>query len=437
MSDALKLAVVAPILGLVITLLLPRRSRERARLTTSRLIPVVVQRSVESAYALLSDSSPSPRGAAATTTTRGVYLIDDVDTLTDRPALVTLGRIDHDDVLVDLTQAGVVSLTDDDGAALQTMRSVWSELRWPAEQHDLEVVGIDGITGFAGLRSVPWSHALTLLERGEERSRPLVVFTTAAPSGDEAVRLQAAARPGRNVGVLIVGEWDGPWRIEHKEGRVVLHPLGLQLDAIGEGSPEPPAEPAQNPAEQLAPIRRDAVSVSVLGPVEVRGRSLSAKETELVAFLALAPHGATEAQIRTALWPDRDAPRGTFNNLVSFTRRHLGTTIDGELLLPKVGHGRYRLHPSMRCDLTELEHALDTEDSSAMVECLLGVSGRPFDGWRGTDWPFDDAVVSRAEVLISQAAQIVARSDTSDLGRRALNRARRAVPDEELLREAI
>lgn len=436
MSDALKLAVAAPIIGLAIALLLPRRSPKRMRVPAPRMIPVVVQRGVDSAHALLAESSAAPRHAWATAT-RGVYLVADVDSLGDRPALVTVGRVRDDDVLVDLTHAGVVALTGDPQAVMQTLRSVWSELRWPAEQHELDVVGVDGVTGLSGLRTLPWSHALTLLERGDERSRPLVVLADAAPTGDEAVRLRAAVRPGRNVGVLLVGHWDGPWMLEHGDGEVVLHPLGLHLAPIGGPAPEPRDDDPTAAHVEGADIERDVVTVSVLGLVNVGGRSLSGKETELVAFLALAPQGATEAQIRTALWPERDVPRGTFNNLVSSTRRHLGTTGDGELLLPRFGNGRYRLHPSVRCDLTELERALEAGDSDAIAACLLAVTGRPFDGWAGTDWPFDDAVVSRAEVLISHAAQLLGRSDGTGSGVRALTNALRAVPEENLLREAI
>lgn len=436
MSDAQKLAVAAPIVGLAIALLLPRRSPKRMRVLAPRLIPVVVQRGVDSAHALLAESSAVPRHAVATAT-RGVYFIADVDSLGDRPALVTVGRVKDDDVLVDLTQAGVVALTGEPGAMRRTLWSVWSELRWPAEQHELDVVGVDGVIGLSGIRTVPWSHALTLLERGDERSRPLIVIANAAPTGDEAVRLRAAVRPGRNVGVLLVGHWDGPWVLEHGDGGAVLHPLGLRLAPIGGPAPEPSDEaPTAQPVES-ADIERDVVTVSVLGPVTVRGRALSGKETELVAFLALTSQGATEAQIRTALWPERDVPRGTFNNLVSSTRRHLGTTGDGELLLPRVGSGRYRLHPSVRCDLTELEQALEAGDSAAIAACLLTVTGRPFDGWAGTDWPFDDAVVSRAEVLISQAAQLLGRSDETGFSVLPLTSALRAVPDENLLREAI
>jgi hypothetical protein len=436
MSDALKLAVAAPIVGLAIALLLPRRSPERMRVPAPRMIPVVVQRGVDSAHALLAESSAVPRHALATAT-RGVYLVADVDSLGDRSALVTVGRVKEDDVLVDLTQAGVVALTGEPNAMRRTLRSVWSELRWPAEQHELDVVGVDGVIGLSGLRTLPWSHALTLLERGDERSRPLIVIANAAPTGDEAVRLRAAVRAGRNVGVLLVGHWDGPWMLEHGDGGAVLHPLGLNLAPIGGPAPEPSDDAPTAPPVESADIERDVVTVSVLGPVQVRGRALSGKETELVAFLALASQGATEAQIRTALWPERDVPRGTFNNLVSSTRRHLGTTADGELLLPRVGNGRYRLHPSVRCDLTQLELALGAGDAAAIAACLLAVTGRPFDGWAGTDWPFDDAVVSRGELLISQAAQLLGRSDGTASGVRALTNALRAVPDENLLGEAI
>jgi hypothetical protein len=68
--------------------------------------------------------------------------------------------------------------------------------------------------------------------------------------------------------------------------------------------------------------------------------------------------------------------------------------------------------------------------------------GRPFDGWAGSDWPFDDAVVSRAEVLIMRAArrvvQLAAQSGQPDMAINAVTKALEAVPDpsiEDALRE--
>jgi hypothetical protein len=350
------------------------------------------------------------------------------------PALVTLGRAGSDELLVDLTRVGIVALTGDRVLCETTMRSVWSELRWPADNHELEVVSVGGSGIADGARELPWSHALSLLERGPERSRPLVVLAFAPPAGDDAVRLAAATRPDRNVGVLLAGSWDCVWQLLHSNDGNVLRPLGISVSQVG-------LPVAPTPA--VAGKTDDGVRVSVLGPVEVAGRSLSAKETELVAFLATRAAGATEAQIRTALWPDRDAPRGTFNNLVSATRRQLGRAEDGGYLLPRVSEGRYRLHASVTCDLDQLEAAFERcaqgDDANDVVDALLATNGRPFDGWAGADWPFDDAVVARAEVVISKAARLVGKVG-GDRAASAVVKALAAVPDpsiEDALRQSV
>lgn len=430
MPDTTRLVLAAPIVGLVVALLTRRRAPSKPP-AGSRAKPVVVQRSADAARALLADGSPVPAGAVATVS-RGVYTVSNVAEVTASPALVTLGRVGEDDLLVDVAQAGVVALTGDHVAVTRTLRSVWSELRWPAESHELEVAGV-GLEDLSGLTTMPWSHALTMIERGDERSRPLVVLGGHAPVGDDAVRLRSAAQPGGNVGVLIAGEWDGPWCLHHRSERAVLQPLGIEFSPhyySGHADVSLPTSTAGQPASS------DGVSVSVLGSVEVHGRTLSAKETELVAFLALSPNGVTEAQVRTALWPDRDAPRGTFNNLVSATRRQLGVTADGELLLPRVANGRYRLHPTVVCDLTRLEGALTAGDTDLLSDCLLGLTGRPFDGWVGADWPFDDAVVARAEVLVTRAAASLRVCD-GERAALAVANALRAVPDDATLRAVI
>jgi hypothetical protein len=396
--------------------------------------PVAVQRT-EKGDLVLSQHAISLTKGAAPTATADVYRISDACDVSQWPALVTFGRLADDDILIDVTRIGIAAMSGDLDGARRTLASVWSELRWPSESHEIEVVGV-GDHHLPGLRTLSWSHAITMLERGPERTRPLVVLAVGCPAGDDAVRLAAAARPDHNVGVLLAGEWDCAWQLRHHSGGARLRPLGVDLSIIGDlaplaSAPVPPLEPAND------------VVVSVLGPVEVLGRDLSAKETELVAFLATRPAGATEAQIRTALWPDRDAPRGTFNNLVSATRRHLGAAEDGERLLPRVENGRYRLHPSVTSDLCRLEEAFERcEQSDArpdLIDLLLGMRGRPFDGWVGGDWPFDDAVASRAEVLIARVAQLVA-DVPHDRVTDALVKALEAVQDpaiEDALRERL
>lgn len=405
MRNDFALALAAPIVGLGLAYVLPRRRRPPTTQgpATRTTPPVAMQRS-DDGDLLFAHPSTSLPPTAEPTRTPDVYRLTNPCDMSTWPALVTVGRVGDDEVLIDITRIGIGALTGDAEGARRTLASVWSELRWPSEAHELEVIGV-GDHHLPGLRTLPWAHAITMLERGSERTRPLVVLAVGAPSGDDAVRLAAAARPDRNVGVLLAGEWECAWQLRHHGDHARLRPLGVDLSVVGEA-----ASAAATVAEPAA--MGDGVLVSMLGPVAVLGRDLSAKETELVAFLATRPAGATEAQIRTALWPDRDAPRGTFNNLVCATRRHLGSTPDGERLLPRVEDGRYRLHSTLTSDLQQLDDTVQKCSESGgwvdVIDRLLSLRGRPFDGWTGGDWPFDDAITSRAEVVIARAAQLVA-----------------------------
>jgi hypothetical protein len=410
--NIVQVAVVAPVIGFALALLVPRRGASPTGGHVTRAVtPTVIQRGESNVQLLIDDTGPAP-DSVVSTTTRGVYLAAGGLDTSAWPALVTIGRLGDDDVMVDLTKAGVVVVSGDEDAAMESLRSVWSELRWPADAHELEVVGVDGLA-LPGLHTIPWSHALTRIERGPERSRPLVVLAANPPAGDDAVRL-AAAPPDSHTGVLLVGEWASPWQLRHRNGAARLDPLGLDLGQLS----APPAADRRDglePVQLPAPVTVQAdVAVSVLGRVEVRGRSLSLKETELAAFLALHPRGATESQIRTALWPERDVPRGTFNNLVSSTRRHLGTTLNGERLLPHCINGIYRVHPAVACDLVELDGLVrDADDGNGeaarLINCLKAMRGRPFEGC-ASEWPFDDGLVSRAETVIVRAARGVSRA---------------------------
>jgi len=91
------------------------------------------------------------------------------------------------------------------------------------------------------------------------------------------------------------------------------------------------------------------VRVQVLGSVDVAAPGpLEAKRlptaTELVVYLAFAPHGTSLSDVDEALWPERIVPHSTRNAVVSRTRAWLGTTTDGQPRLTRVdGSGRLRL----------------------------------------------------------------------------------------------
>lgn len=147
------------------------------------------------------------------------------------------------------------------------------------------------------------------------------------------------------------------------------------------------------------------LAVRVLGPVAIcrdgTTVGLTGRQAELVAYLACHPAGVTEDQLRTALWGDQPATRGSFNNLVSATRRRLGSIGDGPAL-PAVGEDRcYRLHPAVDCDLRLLQEA---DSPAGRKQLLQAVRGRPFDAPRGFGWADRKGLTGWAATRIATAA---------------------------------
>jgi hypothetical protein len=107
-----------------------------------------------------------------------------------------------------------------------------------------------------------------------------------------------------------------------------------------------------------------------------------------------------EDRLRAGLWGDRPASRGSFNNLVSATRRRLGP-LGTDLALPVVGDDRlYRLHPDVGCDLRLLE----ATDAAGAHRLLDAVRGRPFDAPRGYRWADQDGLTTWAATRIAAVA---------------------------------
>jgi len=156
-----------------------------------------------------------------------------------------------------------------------------------------------------------------------------------------------------------------------------------------------PGSPARAPAGRIDDTRSRVASqvvpleISVLGNVQVNGAAESfrcrRRLTELVAFLAMHPEGATTDAFATALWPERRVPLQTLANRLSETRRALGLASDGRPRLRKQG----RRHLIVECEtdwdrFKELASNRDEPDSWRRALAL--VRGRPFDGLDRGEW---------------------------------------------------
>jgi hypothetical protein len=363
------------------------------------------------------------------------------------PTVVTIGRLGDDDVLVNLEAIGALSVIGEPAHVARQLRDIRDELRWPAQARAIELVNV-GDAREAGPDAPPsWDAALARIDERiahaemmrsrrnaasavSARARgtglpPLVVVAADLP--DDTARRHtlahvAATRPG-GVALVVVGNLPGAWTLTCDATGGDLEPLGLHVEACN--TPEPdvaPASLAARPSAATTVESHGGVRVSVLGCVEVRGATLTPKCAELVAYLATHPDGANELTLRTALWPDRDAPRGTFNNVVSAARKHLGPTADGTSRLIRHTNGRYRLAPDVTCDLVDLErltrgvrHEPSDENRRRLAAALYNVRGEPFHGWTGGDWPFDENISAHAQVLIDEARELLSAPAASRL----------------------
>ena len=146
----------------------------------------------------------------------------------------------------------------------------------------------------------------------------------------------------------------------------------------------PPATRPAPPATTNPPIE-----VAVLGTVQVNGAPESFRHrrrlTELVAYLAMHPEGATADAFATALWPERRVPLQTLANRLSEARRALGIASDGRPRLRK---------QSKRHLIVEAETDWDRFRDLASEGCgadswrraLALVRGRPFEGLDRGEW---------------------------------------------------
>lgn len=119
----------------------------------------------------------------------------------------------------------------------------------------------------------------------------------------------------------------------------------------------PTTAPAATPTHE-----EPAVSISVLGPLRIDGTNRPPKRVktrELIAYLALHPHGASRDELTDAIWPDQD-PKKTRARLwesASDAKAALGDAwiVEGD---------RYRLdRERLQIDLDQLDRLLSHTDS--------------------------------------------------------------------------
>lgn len=403
---------------------------------------LAVRAGTEQVELLLADPPPQPpKGFQPTGDEHGWITDPDLDADDLRalasgqaaplPALVSLGQLDGDHLLVDLETAGVLTIGGETEAADSAIRSIAMQLAtsiW-VDHVDVLLVGAPSldIAGAARVRHVPdleeavdelaalagsIADALdaaecssTLQARCSDKHDDgwiPTVLVCAREIDDSTLERLVEIAGGGNRGVAVVARSSacGAWHAQVTDEELVLSPLEFRLipslvdaetaSAVDEllsdavvGEDEPieavtVAEHDEPPATPHAPFSDPPfeVEVRVLGPVEVAGVETPLdrrKSVELVAYIALHPKGVTDERLKTILWPDALPKDGTFNTNVSMTRARLGRDSDGGLHLPhKVASGNvYRLGSLVATDLVRFEarvaHAKHCPPSEAIV----------------------------------------------------------------------
>ena len=335
------------------------------------------------------------------------------------PALVSVGRVDDRDLLIDLEGAAVTAITgrpDDIEAVIWHLAAGLATSQW-ADDVRVIVAG-SSLPGFEALERVEVVDPADVLDHVrdeavatraelsahgvrstlEARTRggswtPTVVFL--GGDGDEhnhEQELLALAEAGTGLAVLRAHEQErADRRIEVSSGALTVTPPGVvaavpdvpadvrraigELFAAAAPSPEQEGEPiidltvdaaATTEAPSLAPVdspaalEDGALLVRVLGNVDVEGGPAidRRKSEELVVYLSVHPDGADEQSLKTALWPDSAPTSHTFNQVVSRARICLGTAPDGSHYLPRLDAGKYRLNEWVTTDIDRLTAAL-------------------------------------------------------------------------------
>jgi hypothetical protein len=360
------------------------------------------------------------------------------------PGLVTIGRLQNQQLLIDLEAPDPLILDCDEDSALALMRNLVLDLATHSWADDVRVlaVGTDDVAGSldrveligsletaasqadldaalirAALQELgadsTWSGRLA--NSGEGWS-PTILLLGPKLEAEAVQRILSAAANLGGIGVVAWLPSDEADLFERRivvgDGRATLLPLGLEFEACGLSAEtaratdelleaslsvepgellDPPAvnppEPHERSSNRTQPVER--VLVRIMGPVGIEGGRKPVdrrRVKEFVVLLALHPRGLTESQIKNALWLDTMPTTNAFNQVVSRARTSLGSDERGELFVPYVQDCLYRPGPGLTTDWQELERAwaavrADPSDPN------LGVLRRALDEVRGL--PFE------------------------------------------------
>lgn len=398
------------------------------------------------------------------------------------PGLVTVGALAGTTVLIDVEAAGCTSLVGDEEATSRAVRNMALELAtstW-ADTIDLVMVSSEPRTAFSALERVRVVSTLAeviddiaasaaalndaLTRIGVPTTLDARLGTDAAdgwvptvvlcddPAADPdafAHLLALTAGGGRGLAVIVRGDIPHAGRVIHFGRNVVeVTPPGVALAPVGPSTTQtesleeileaaadhdgvepgddivlgPPEGAPGRPVVDMSYREHDFdVLVRLLGPVEIEGAKDPVdrrKAVEMVVYLATHPDGLDDERLKTALWPDEQAPQSSFNTTVTRARSRLGSDPDGNPHLPHLvaAGGLYRVGPRVTTDFALLERRLVAARQSipeaaarTLRDALELVRGGPFAGVRqGYEWAYAEGLVARIELVVADAAHHLA-----------------------------
>lgn len=164
-----------------------------------------------------------------------------------------------------------------------------------------------------------------------------------------------------------------------------------------------------------SPAPAPALRVAVLGPLVITGTAgdLQPRQAELVVALAVAgPAGLSPDALRGRLGADADHPLGaeSLRQLITRTRRRLGSPAVGGEYITFDAAGRYRLDPSVSLDWHEFRalarRGHRDRDPRPLRDALGLLRGDPADGlyW----WWLDTLLVDAVRTEVVEAASELA-----------------------------
>jgi DNA-binding SARP family transcriptional activator len=171
------------------------------------------------------------------------------------------------------------------------------------------------------------------------------------------------------------------------------------------------------------------LQVKILGQFMITGSAdqLQPKHAELVLALALAaPAGLSNSALCAMLGPDPDHPKpaDAVRQIITRTRRRLGTASDGREYIIHAGNGQYVLHPDASLDWSRFRELVASGQADDLRAAVSLINGQPFTG--SYFWWIDIPLAETVRAELVDAAETLAEFELAVGSARAAAKAARS-----------